>query len=283
MTRRPAVTLIEVLISMFIMAIGMLALLVLFPLGAVSMGQALKDDRCASTAAMAENVSIAIPTMTAGVFGIRNDPNVMSAFVADANANLPLLVYVDPYGMFPPLGNLGGMIPRVSPSFVTSTLLADRWFSLPDDITFLENGLADTVKTGGVVDRGRRYSYAYLLRQFSPNLIQLYAVVYSGRPVNTLTLETTLMATGSAGTNSIVINAMGTTIKRGGWVLDTTNPKTSPNPPAAPGYFYRVTNVAESGGATVVELQTNLIGNVTQLTIMDNVAEVFDKGTSWRP
>ncbi len=47
MTRRPAVTLMEVLIAMFIMAIGMLALLALFPVGAVSMAQALKDDRCA--------------------------------------------------------------------------------------------------------------------------------------------------------------------------------------------------------------------------------------------
>ena len=37
MIRRPAVTLMEVLIAMFIMAIGMLALLVLFPIGAISM------------------------------------------------------------------------------------------------------------------------------------------------------------------------------------------------------------------------------------------------------
>jgi len=69
MTRRPAVTLMEVLIAMFIMAIGMMALLALFPVGAVSMAQALKDDRCAYASSMAENVAI--------VNNVRyGDPNV---------------------------------------------------------------------------------------------------------------------------------------------------------------------------------------------------------------
>jgi hypothetical protein len=262
MIRRPAVTLIEVLISMFIMAIGMLALLVLFPLGAVSMGQALKDDRCASTASMAENVAIAM--------NVRHDSSVTPSFATSS------LVYVDPYGAILALPNLGGVIPRVSTSFVAAAIVpiyaADRWFSLPDDIGFLENGTPDTVTTSGVVDRGRRYSFAYLLRQLAPNLIQLYVVVYSGRPVNTLTAETALAATGTAGTNTITINTTGTSIKRGGWLLD----------PVA-GVFYRVTNYAEAGGNTTVDIETNLSANLTQIIIMDYVAEVFDKGASWQP
>jgi hypothetical protein len=267
MTHRPAVTLIEVLIAMFIMAIGMLALLVLFPLGAVSMAQALKDDRCASTASMAENVAIAT--------NVRYDPNVTPSFAASP------LVYVDPYGALQgmlPVGTgvLPNPIPRVSPSFVTSIQLADRWFSLPDDMTFMQNGIPNT--TSGFIDRGRNYSYAYLLRQLQPStLVQLYAVVYSGRPVLTPTLEPTYTAAGIAGANSITVSATGanpwpTTIKRGGWILDSGN-----------GYFYRVTNLYEAGTATTVEVQTNLVLGVSQVTVMDNVAEVFDKGTSWRP
>lgn len=269
MIRRPAVTLIEVLIAMFIMAIGMLALLVLFPLGAISMGQALKDDRCASTASMAENIAIAM--------NVRHDANVTTAFIGPPAT---ALLYVDPYGLLPlpPLGNLGGVIPRVSPSFVGSPLpytagssqSVDRWFSLPDDITFLENGTPDI--SSGFVDRGRRYTYAYLLRQLAPNMIQLYVVVYSGRPVNSLAAEKTLPAIGTMGTNSIELNATGTTIKRGGWVLDPIN-----------GIFYRVTNFAEAGGSTTVDLEKNLIDKVTQIVVMDNVAEVFDKGASWQP
>src|SRR5262249_23515965 len=49
--------------------IGMLALLTLFPLGAFNMAQALNDDRIASTAAMAQGVTIAQ--------GFRNDACVV--------------------------------------------------------------------------------------------------------------------------------------------------------------------------------------------------------------
>jgi prepilin-type N-terminal cleavage/methylation domain-containing protein len=51
---RPGVTLLEVLVAIFIMAIGLLALLTLFPLGAMRMAQALKDDRAAQTAVSAD-------------------------------------------------------------------------------------------------------------------------------------------------------------------------------------------------------------------------------------
>ena len=188
MTRRPAVTLMEVLIAMFIMAIGMLALLALFPVGAVSMAQALKDDRCAYASYMAENVAIANNLR----YG---DTVVNTAFASSAPATG--LVYVDAYAaqqisVQPTLGTVAGLplppvgngIPRVSPSFATTLVLADRWLSLPDDITFNQGGYPDTLSTGMVVDRGRRYSIAYLLRRMvpvslnpNPVPVQLYAVV----------------------------------------------------------------------------------------------------------
>src|SRR5437879_4934660 len=53
MNRRNAVTLTEVLIAIFVLSIGLLALLSLFPLGAAQMAQALKDQRSAEAAAIA--------------------------------------------------------------------------------------------------------------------------------------------------------------------------------------------------------------------------------------
>jgi hypothetical protein len=47
---RFGVTLIEVLSAIFVTGIGLLAILVLFPLGALSMAQAIKDDRTAAIA-----------------------------------------------------------------------------------------------------------------------------------------------------------------------------------------------------------------------------------------
>jgi hypothetical protein len=285
MKRRPAVTLMEVLVAMFIMAIGMMALMALFPVGAVSMAQALKDDRCAYAANMAQNVAI--------VNNIRyGDANV--ALVLNNPVLAPQgFVYVDPYGAAFGLAPIGfgvvpvtattAPIPRVRPSFVGNSMqLIDRWFSLPDDIGYTKSGTADISNTGGIIDRGRRYSFAYLLRQSPPatasnpiqplKAVQLFAVVYAGRPVNTLAPETTYAATGAAGGNGIVVSATATTIKRGGWILDPVN-----------GYFYRVTNLAEFGAtATTVEVQQNLIAPVTFVTVMDYVAEVFDKGFGWQ-
>ncbi len=294
MTRRPAVTLMEVLIAMFIMAIGMLALLALFPVGAVSMAQALKDDRCAYASIMSENLAIAS--------NIRyGDVNVTTALATSLSG----LVYVDPYGVsypIPPLGQLGGVIPRIAPSFAVTAATTDRWFSLPDDLGFNLSGTPDTSSTGGAfLDRGRRYSFAYLLRQQPPawnpfqsstKAVQLYAIVYSGRPINSLTaltpFEWTYNATsiglpvgtpiGVVGTNFLTLPT-GTTVKRGGWILDTSS---NPANGQVNGYFYRVTNLADSGGVTTVEVQQTLLANVTQVTVMDYVAEVFDKGMGWQ-
>ena len=193
--RRPAVTLIEVLVTLFIMAIGLLALLTLFPLGAITMGQALRDDRCATTAAMAENVAI--------TYRLRDDYSVWFALNSYYGPpNNP--VYVDPYGASQSLPPLGGVIPRVIPSFVSytyyyyygsrsSSASIDRLFSLPDDVTFLSNGTPDL--TTGVVQRGSNYSYTYLVKPlrkpYSEPMLQLFVVVFSGRPVNALSPEPT--------------------------------------------------------------------------------------------
>jgi hypothetical protein len=285
MTRRPAVTLMEVLIAMFIMAIGMMALLALFPVGAASMAQALKDDRCAYASTVSDNIAIATNVR----YG---DLNVNAALAASPTG----LLYVDPYGVLaapttPPYGvNLGGLIPRVSPTFVASSpLLIDSLYSLPDDIGFNQSGVAPDLSNTppGIVDRGRRYSWAFLLRRTPPAslnpaltmyTVQLYAVVYSGRPLGAITAEQTYGAVGAIGTNSIVVSPTPgmlwpPNLKRGGWILDPTN-----------GYFYRVTNISEilGSGNLLVETQQNLIAASVAITVMDGVAEVFNKGTGWQ-
>lgn len=51
---RRGVSLTEVLVAMFMMAVGMIAIFTLFPLGAMQVGQALRDDRTTQTAQQAD-------------------------------------------------------------------------------------------------------------------------------------------------------------------------------------------------------------------------------------
>jgi hypothetical protein len=55
--RRSGITLIEVLVAIFITGVGLLALLTLFPLGALELARAIKDDRTAKLAADAVALS----------------------------------------------------------------------------------------------------------------------------------------------------------------------------------------------------------------------------------
>src|SRR5947207_2182363 len=57
MNRRSGVTLVEVLVAIFVMGVGMIALLTLFPLGALQMAQAIKDDRTGHAAGNAAEVA----------------------------------------------------------------------------------------------------------------------------------------------------------------------------------------------------------------------------------
>ena len=71
---RRGVTLIEVLTAIFIMGVGLLAILTLFPLGALSMARAVRDDRAATAGSNAGSF--------ANAMDLRNDPFVVNALLA---------------------------------------------------------------------------------------------------------------------------------------------------------------------------------------------------------
>jgi hypothetical protein len=114
--RQSAATLIEVLVSIFVMGIGLLALLVLFPLGALNMAQAIRNDRCAQAALNAAAIARFLPhdntanasytPATKLTYGIRSDPAVTpyyttppaSSSLPTVNSGLSYPVYVDPLG-----------------------------------------------------------------------------------------------------------------------------------------------------------------------------------------
>jgi hypothetical protein len=316
MPRRRGATLIEVLVAIFVMAIGLLTLLALFPLGVLTMYQAIQDDRCASAAANANAIATA--------WDIRHDPNLTNPTDLFTNPN-PLVfvnadtsgpsywIYVDPMGNRSYLGpydqwvggqNTTGGIPRVSPSIVTSTITAKQWFSLLDDIQYGDNGLPNPVGVN-LFERDNLYTWAYLLRrplQNDPTVVELTVVAYSSR---SLALNNKLAGDEAAFTGAVFnpatnivtltwnpkIGQAAPSLRIGSWILDATpilDPLGSGMYIQPHAYFYRVVGINDTSDTSMdVEVQTPLRGftgpTPGTVIVMDGVAEVFEKGTGWHP
>jgi prepilin-type N-terminal cleavage/methylation domain-containing protein len=283
MRRRPGITLIEVLVAIFIMSIGLLALLTLFPLGALRMSQALQYDRAASCANAGANICDA--------FDLRNDPFPLQPPQLPVQPGAFYPAYVDPYGVAISSGPLGGSIRRVAPSFIpapnnTPSTAAARYFTLLDDMTFYTNGQADSGANPGTasLQRGDRYTWGLMLRQLSPSSVpSLTVVVYAGRATALPGGEATYAVQAGTGTyqdTSVTLNYTGSapTIRRGTWILDTSS---DPATGLVHGDFYRVVSVTTVSATQVnLELQTPISRAITAVTVMDNVVDVFDRGTA---
>jgi hypothetical protein len=191
------------LVAIFIMAIGLLALLTLFPLGALRMLKAIQDERCAQAGNNASTIGVMgsigqlqtlVPPLPAGAAGTYDPylnpfapgqpgspPNTQGEF-----PSYPVLV--DPVGASA-FGSTNGLqlggtgqsaIARFSVNFAQRTQDALQWFTLQDDIDF-ENAQPGTgnspagtprlilpvppAPVPGTISRDTRYSYAYLLQR----------------------------------------------------------------------------------------------------------------------
>lgn len=209
---RRAATLIEVLVAIFIMGIGLIAILSLFPLGAIRMSAAIQDDRCAYAAANGHALAMAHRPwedgdMWYGVYPLplppANDPtrnNPLERNPTNDGSVPSYPVYIDPMGcllvgpMDPrsSVGGASGTIPRRTVSYVTKrggtqTYHALRWFAGLDDIFFNTDGLPNEVPPGSrLFEREVRYSHAYMVRRpqaSDATLVDLTVVVYNRRPL----------------------------------------------------------------------------------------------------
>ena len=295
---RPGVTLIEVLVAIFVMAIGLMALLTLFPLGALNMAQAIKDDRTANAGQNAiavfrgvwrelcsMNATDPDPILDAAMLDPDFDPSTGNngPMPTRANANgSSYPVYLDAIGYSAYTGNYQSWVagnptnglPRRSLSLVQNagayqTMLTRYYFTARDDLVFAKNGQIDS--TAGYVQREGRYSWAYLVRRpraGDPRTLDVDVVVSSGRALDLI--PGSLQPTGEnafgaqfyqGNTYAYIQYAPGQTqppLRRGGWILDATMTN-SANPNQGPnGYFYRIANLSDPFTAGNGNLQLDL-------------------------
>ena len=273
---RPGLSLLEVLTAIFIMGIGMLALMTLFPAGALSMARAIREDRAAAIGANGLALAAAMD--------LCNDANVTAAFNGGNN-----LIFVDPH--YVKIGGGGtqqqvnGII-RVRPAWMplptppmTDTQLA-RFFVFQDEIKFNSDGGAGTGAPNSV-DRPGTYSIAYALRrpQGSVSFTEVNVLVFAQRNTDLVDGETifTLNPIGTVGNLSITLTG-NQDIRQRSWIMDiTTN---SPNY----GDFYRVETVSnDAANNTVLGLDRPLKANVNQILHFRDVIAVIERGAIWHP
>lgn len=317
---RPGISLLEVLTAIFIMGIGMLALLTLFPLGALSMARAIRDDRAAHIAANAASVAVA--------FDLRNDDNLNAlptpgppptpgkgfehtSFKVGDNTRPSNPVFVDPHYVTlnaRPLGewpvgsgaNAQG-ITRIAPSYVyasassaiNAALLA-RWFTFQDEIEF--DTLGGAKGWPNTVNRPGTYTIAYMVRrprQDTRELVELTVLVYANRNITNYEGEQTIY-NGAGGPSAMgTVNATTLTVdwtgqarpdfRKGTWILDTTWDG-APTVKTINGHFYRVESATETGATQfTLEVDRPLKAGVNTITVMKNVVAVVERGTAWRP
>lgn len=289
MPPRKGVTLIEVLAAIFITGVGLLALLTLFPLGAIEMAQAIQDDRTGHIARTAD--SIARIRWTAQGFDLRTDPRVVNAMddpagntgTTPSGSDPSYPVFVDPigYNLFASnaawqqwLGgrqaNQAGSMRRETVSFLEDTAIDTnltnvayksqqlrRWMTFMDDITFPRE-VNDLGVPSNPVDRANRYSWAYVaqrVRMGAERPVHLYAVVYSGRPLSLSgnpSGEDAYTASLDPTANTVTLTLTGTApdLREGAWILDSTI-TTTPRF-ITRGSFHRVVSIDRSDATQMV-------------------------------
>jgi hypothetical protein len=274
MNRRTGTTLVEVLIAIFVMGIGMLALLTLFPLGALNMAQAIKDSRAAHSAANAAAIAEAWGIRNAaGITGAYNAPTFFTSLASTPNYDGPSFpVLVDPIGVYSgspnwvtanvrQLNGVVGAVPRRSPNFIPATPALTRnqlilqTFSLLDEIQFAPAGTGLPDLSTNEIQRESVYSWAYLVRRprFSvTSVADLSIVVYNQRPFFLAPSEDFFYAVFDNSRNVVTVvlqSGQTAAIRPGSWILDATvevdpqNVKTVKKPH---GFFYRVEEVTET-------------------------------------
>ncbi len=261
MTRRSGATLVEVLVTIFVMAIGLIALLTLFPIGALRMADAVKDSRSALAAANAEALAIARNLRNDGqIVGLFTRPYAAAGDAELDGASYP--VYMDPIGVRTYGAGLpnnyrdyvGGLqdhrIRRVQPAFIINTPGAAaqvratlQSYSLLDDLTFGPNGtpvdgsgrVTGTTGAGPVLREGR-YSWALMFKRpklATQSVVDMTVVVYSGRPMQLSSGMAVQFGEGAyegrdgvEGGNTVTTTWPAArerpNIKKGTWILDAT-------------------------------------------------------------
>ncbi|MBA4189713.1 MAG: hypothetical protein C0467_17140 [Planctomycetaceae bacterium] len=286
MTRRPGLTLTEVLVTLGILAFGILAILTLFPLAASQMAVAVREDRSAQAANAADGYMRAYwkkefveknGTTETAIMSAFDDPDGAGALPAAAAGETSYPVLIDPMGfaarpsatqIWAGDGGASKLARRTLSALNGNSQYSFRACSLMDGMGYDDNGHPTP-------DREMRYNWAWLLQRpvnggADNNTATMDVLVYDNRPnlyaptgmEGTFDTAAPYVVPGTTTLNLVKTAGVLPNVKPGMWIMDVTDPTVNPTPPnkIRHAYCYQVTTVTPdaTGNVVYLELQTPL-------------------------
>ena len=155
-----------------------------------------------------------------------------------------------------------------------------RYFTLLDDITFARQRRARL--HDGIVQRGGRYTWAYMLHKLAARrrrrpLVDLTVVVYAGRNTRCPAAKHTYAAAGDANDTAVSLSFRDAA-EHQARQLDSRH-ELQRRQRSVHGDFYRVVSVTQPSTTLEPGAAGRSPSRSTQMTVMDNVVEVFERGT----
>jgi prepilin-type N-terminal cleavage/methylation domain-containing protein len=293
-TPRQGLTLLEVLITIFVMAIGFLSVLTLFPLAARKIVRSIDSDRVNLMAANASGCD--------QLLGIRNaiqyqmDQDLGLAPVTQ-KLQPSLIYHFDPIGVFGGATSISRSLGTLKTVGLNPNALADQslnqlrtilslptiadlkmkeWMTSQDEINFEPWGLPEPN-----FRKGNRYSVSFLYRRNTladSNSLETLMLVYAGRSTefgNDTETPLTLLSPASSSDSKITVQdgvpalqgpgGPDRTFGRGAWLMDISANLVSGQPRWKK--FYQVQNVDSTmPGQLTVTLDRNLEADSTSST-----------------
>ena len=304
MTRRPGTSLIEVLVTVGVIGTGLISVIALFPMAAITMGQALRDDRTASSALTADGFIRDIHARYVVEPGTASLEPYFAAMDGGSKFGLPkagpddpsLPVFVDPMGVvadpdssIPLRGKAVGdggatLIPRVSlrVMYGQPSSLALRICSQLDGMGYTDDGELSSSADA----RALRYNWLWVLQRpvnHARYSVTCRVVVFDKRvhlyrpPTGPEAVYSGVFFTPGQATITVPAAAE---VRKGSWIMDAGMLESG----IRHANFYRVLSVAESGTNYILELHTPITrvdgktdAYTGRVVVMPAVADVYER------
>lgn len=323
----------EVLIAIFILAVGMVSVMAFFPLGALNMVRSVRDQRCSQLATNGNtmlhawwreswlaNDGLIVPEEVAS----RNEPTIecldtdpltgLSILRTDTGYSHPVMI--DPLGIAAYGPSVGGFITRrhlsngalypTDPGSTTNFRRNQlRLCALPDDITFDRDGVPSNPNSVGALDRGYRYSCAWIMQRehnSNPYDVRVFCLTFDNRPIDLpdgdqIYPQAQLVSPGTYGDQNTIglISPAGNLprTRKAGWIMvayHVTYPQGGVaqfKPSRWVVSFHRTIGMEDTISGSVNTRRLNLEQPIqtpanfddVRVVVFEKLAEVFDRGT----